>query len=90
MAIRLKATKITGGFVLQLVEEGDRDLGETFFDAMSDPNAVVVDVGDGRQLPLMEAMIELIDGTISGFAILMKHPASQEYAAAVRAAAARN
>lgn len=64
MRWRLKATTVTGGFALRLI--GDGDLGE----ALDDAEAVEVVMGDGRSLPLYDAVLELISTRVIGFIVL--------------------
>ncbi len=62
---RLKATTIEGGFTLRLI--GDGDLGE----ALDDAEAVAVEMEDGRTLSLEEAILQLIEGRVTEFIVLM-------------------
>ncbi len=63
---RIQAITIRGGIALRLVGEGD--LGK----ALNDADAVVVEMRDGRTLPLYDALLELINSRVLGFIVLME------------------
>jgi hypothetical protein len=69
----LKATTIEGGFALHLAGRPE-DLGE----ALGEPDAVVVELEDGRMVGLVDAVSAMLSGrTLAGFVILTDPEVSQ-------------
>ena len=63
---KLKATKISGGFSLQLIGDDDRDLGVV----ANCLESLDVEMEDGSTLPLYEALVVMIQSRVTGFVVL--------------------